>query len=438
MKKIALFLLLVVSSLKIINAQSLAINSDGSSADASAVLDIKSTNKGLLIPRVTTAQRAAISSPSTGLIVFQTDGTAGFYYNAGTPSSPNWLMLINGSNSGWGLTGNAGTAPATNFIGTTDAQPLRFRVNNTWAGQIHTTNVNTSFGLNSFNNSATGWFNTAFGEATLRSNSSGAGNNAFGANALNSNIGGNSNGAFGDAALLNNTYGGSNTTSGSYSMFSNTFGSFNTAMGYEALRVNVSGNYNTAIGYRANVSANNLNNAIAIGANTIVDASNKVRIGNTDITVIEGQVAFTNPSDARFKNNIKANVPGLEFITKLQPVTYLFDTKKLETFTKTGKLENTQFTFASNNPASLKLHTGFLAQDVEKIAKQLGYDFDGVNAPTDNKGYYTLGYSQFVVPLVQAVKEQQIQIEEQKNENDTLKKQLQLLLKRIEKLENQK
>jgi hypothetical protein len=52
--------------------------------DASAALDITSTTKGLLIPRMTTAQRDAISSAATGLMVYQTDGTAGFYYYNGS------------------------------------------------------------------------------------------------------------------------------------------------------------------------------------------------------------------------------------------------------------------------------------------------------------------------------------------------------------------
>jgi hypothetical protein len=61
-------------------AQNVGINSDGSTPDNSAMLDIKSTGKGLLIPRMTQAERNLIASPATGLMVFQTDGTKGFYY----------------------------------------------------------------------------------------------------------------------------------------------------------------------------------------------------------------------------------------------------------------------------------------------------------------------------------------------------------------------
>ncbi len=59
--------------------------------DASAALDIISTTKGVLLPRVALA--TAIATPATGLIVFQTGGTAGYYYNAGTSGSPSWQQI---------------------------------------------------------------------------------------------------------------------------------------------------------------------------------------------------------------------------------------------------------------------------------------------------------------------------------------------------------
>lgn len=74
-------------------AQGVGINETGDTADASAILDIKSTTKGLLTPRMTAAQRGSISSPATGLLVYQTDGIVGFYYNAGTSGTPNWKQL---------------------------------------------------------------------------------------------------------------------------------------------------------------------------------------------------------------------------------------------------------------------------------------------------------------------------------------------------------
>jgi hypothetical protein len=79
-----------------------AINTDASQPDNSAMLDVKSDIKGLLLPRMTQAQRNAIPSPATALMIYQTDNTPGYYYNAGTSGSPNWVnfgtqWLYNGS-----------------------------------------------------------------------------------------------------------------------------------------------------------------------------------------------------------------------------------------------------------------------------------------------------------------------------------------------------
>src|SRR6185312_7062031 len=76
-----------------------------------------------------------------------------------------------------------------------------------------------------------------------------------------------------------------------------------------------------------------LSNATAIGFGAIVNVSNKVRIGNTNVTTIEGQVAYTFPSDGRFKTEVReADVKGLDFIKRLRPVAYNFDTRKFEEF----------------------------------------------------------------------------------------------------------
>jgi len=84
--------------------------------DASAALEVVSTSKGILIPRMTQVQKVAITAPATGLLVYQTDGTTGYYYYNGTV----WVTF--GGGSGWALTGNTGTNDATNVLGTTDAQ----------------------------------------------------------------------------------------------------------------------------------------------------------------------------------------------------------------------------------------------------------------------------------------------------------------------------
>jgi hypothetical protein len=76
-------------------AQSVGIGT--ATPDSSAILEVKSTNSGVLIPRMTGAQRAAILNPANGLLVYQTDSTAGFYYNYGMPANPKWRPVQSNS-----------------------------------------------------------------------------------------------------------------------------------------------------------------------------------------------------------------------------------------------------------------------------------------------------------------------------------------------------
>jgi hypothetical protein len=84
MKKFTLFAAMFLLCLLQAAAQGIAVNGDGSDPDTSAILDVKSLNKGLLLPRMTLAQRNAIVTPAQGLVIYQTNGTKGFYfYDAG-------------------------------------------------------------------------------------------------------------------------------------------------------------------------------------------------------------------------------------------------------------------------------------------------------------------------------------------------------------------
>lgn len=92
-----------------------SINNDGSSPDASSMLDVKSTSSGILIPRMTAVQRDAIASPATGLMVFVTDDASFHYYNGSAWNSINedddWE--INGSDLYSGVSGNVGIGTNT-------------------------------------------------------------------------------------------------------------------------------------------------------------------------------------------------------------------------------------------------------------------------------------------------------------------------------------
>jgi hypothetical protein len=86
-----------------------------SSVDASAILQIESTSKGVLFPRMTLEQRNIISSPQTGLLIFQTDNTPGFYFYDGS----SWLALTGSTDSGSG-TGASGGSDSKTLIYTSD------------------------------------------------------------------------------------------------------------------------------------------------------------------------------------------------------------------------------------------------------------------------------------------------------------------------------
>jgi hypothetical protein len=82
-------------------AAQVSVNSDGSSPDSSAMLDVKSSTKGFIVPRMTAEERDAIIKPAKGLMIFCTDNN-GFYYNQGTPDIPDWIpitskLTLNGS-----------------------------------------------------------------------------------------------------------------------------------------------------------------------------------------------------------------------------------------------------------------------------------------------------------------------------------------------------
>jgi len=152
-------------------------------------------------------------------------------------------------------------------------------------------------------------------------------------------------------------------------------------------------------------------NATALGANAIVNASNKVVLGNTNVTSIGGYANWSNFSDGRFKRNIKEDVPGLAFIEKLRPVTYTLDIEAINTF-NTKDMDRDSITLTANPEKKNEIVTGFIAQEVEQAAQSLGYDFSGVDKPQDiDKQTYALRYGEFVVPLVKAIQEQQAQIE---------------------------
>ncbi|HMG82864.1 MAG TPA: tail fiber domain-containing protein [Ferruginibacter sp.] len=403
------------------------------SPNSNALLDLSSTTQGLLPPRIALTNTGSPTLGNvTGMILYNTatsgsGGTAvtpGYYYNNGT----NWVRLIDAISTGWNLTGNPSTTPGTDFMGTTDNNDVMFKRNNILAGLLNDNLGNTTWGVGAFNLTASGFAggsNTAIGYEVLdHTNGSGPGsgslNTGTGYQSLFENIGGDDNSAYGANSLFDNTSGRYNTAVGFLSLVDNTTGVGNSSLGWSSLISNKSGTYNTALGYDADLADTALTNSTALGNGAIASTSNTIQLGNSSIVTIEGQVAYTHPSDARFKNNIKPSTLGLDFIKQLKPITYKFDTKKFDLYLMQGipdsvkarRMKDRDYTTSSNIT-----HAGFVAQDVEAICKKNGYYFDGLHVPdAKNKtDHYSLAYSQFVVPLVNAVQELSAQNDSLKN-----------------------
>lgn len=280
----------------------------------------------------------------------------------------------------------------------------------------------------------TGYDNSAFGDNALYSNVDGIQNTALGNGTLYYNVSGYGNTAVGNGALLNNgavpdpsgnTSAVYNTANGFFSLFNNTTGSNNTGFGPGTLYNNSTGNYNTGLGAYADVAFEDLTNATAIGYNSIVNGSNKVRIGNTEVTVVESSAGSWTTSDGRFKTNVKEKVVGLKFINLLRPVTYNFDADKFDDFlskrlpeTEKAKRRAAKKT-ASKTTAIVQ--TGFIGQEVAAAAKKSGYNFSGVHVPVNDDDNYSVSYEKLVVPLVKAVQELSAQNDEMKKEIAELK-----------------
>jgi len=266
--------------------------------------------------------------------------------------------------------------------------------------------------------------NTGLGRAALLNNSVYAMNNTAvgnGALQLQSFTNGNANyyaenTAVGWVALYNNQPDGGNggfngtqnTAVGVGALGLNTVGYFNTSMGEYSGHANVSGYGNTFLGRGADVDSGGRVNATAIGWGAIVDDSYKVQIGNTDVTAIGGQVAWTAFSDIRGKKDVADLDLGLDFVLALRPVSYRL---------KSG---------------NDRIDMGFVAQDIEAL---LGDGYNVLTIGGDKDRTLALRHTDLIAPIVKAIQEQQATIEAQQGRLATQDRQIGDLLARVAKLE---
>lgn len=268
--KTTLFVATIIGSLTA-QAQKDNVGIGTAKPDQSALLDLSSQTKGLLIPRMSLQQRGTIQNPANGLMIYQTDFLSGFYYFDGKE----WKSLASatGANSiaadpnDWSFTGNAPAAGS--FIGTTNSLPLVFKVENAPAGFVSlATQYNTFLGASTPASSITGIGNTGIGTNALANITTTNNNTAIGANTLSASAGSTSSTAVGSSALRYNI-GDANTAIGVSAMTNNTSGANNVAVGNLALTANTTGLYNMAIGFASLYSNSTGSNNMGIGAESL-------------------------------------------------------------------------------------------------------------------------------------------------------------------------
>jgi hypothetical protein len=280
--RLFILLLVCVFATHFISAQSIGVGTD--TPDSSALLDLSSSAKGMLIPRMTAAQRDSIPNPADGLLVYVTQDSTFYCFDGRKWGRLNTRTreLIDADEDTKVMVESTPDEDIIHFE-TSGISYFRFdagrlAIANTGksifigegagVNDDLTENANIALGDSALFNNSSGYNNIGIGRNVLRSNTSGIRNIGIGTDALKSNIsgtrntatgvrvlhrniGGGNNSGFGYEALFNNNLGYNNTSIGQWSMFYNETGANNTALGMEALAVNKSGNYNVAIGQKA-------------------------------------------------------------------------------------------------------------------------------------------------------------------------------------------
>ena len=340
-----------------IYGQSIGIGT--TSPNASAQLDISSSSRGLLIPRMDSNAVKAIVSPAMGLMVYDSSRKQ-LLVNMGTAVTPDWENIV--AKSGWSLTGNGGTGGIA-LLGTVDGNPLKFVVGGNLAGVVDggysfQNAYTTALGVNavsvplssgaqeSYESTAIGYaalqnggeYDIAIGFGALQTNTGhGSDNIGIGSSALQNNSGyhniaigqntlQNNSGSFnitiGQLAGASTTSGGNNTYVGASSGQYTTTGALNTAMGVLAMNAATTGSYNVAIGGQAlqNTTQSWFNTVVGYGSglaydngynNVFVGANNDVNgAGYYNVIAIGQGVICTASSQARFGNSATNSIGG--------------------------------------------------------------------------------------------------------------------------------
>ncbi len=238
--------LAILMAITVTGFSQVSVNTTGEKADSSAILDVNSSTKGVLIPRMNSSQMADVSNPADGLMIYNTDDNAFYFYDE------NQWKKIGEAAKVWDTTGNYIYTYDSVGIGTANPQaPLTVK------GRISQTGVGKSVylgkGAGIKNNASSGLYNVGIGYNALTNNVSGKNNVAIGGYSIQNNANGNGNTQIGYILPFIGSDSYYNTATGYNALFFSISdnGDHNTALGSLALSLNINGKYNTAAGYYA-------------------------------------------------------------------------------------------------------------------------------------------------------------------------------------------
>lgn len=376
----------------------------------SSMLELNSTVSGILIPRMTQAQKTAIPTPATGLLIYQTDATTGFWYYNGTA----WVTF---SSTGWNILGDAGTNPTTNFLGTIDNQDFVIATNNNEririqtdgdigvnqpnpTTKIHITGINPSFRLVDGSEAANKVLTSdANGKATWSNN--------------NSII------ATPDDDWRFNS--GSSYASPIHHIGPVVIGRTGTTTHH--IDVDNGANTGTTMGIGDVEYLQDGNNETQFSHNFVPLWDSYLELGSSTnrwrtIYATNGTIQT---SDANDKTNIQKIKYGVEDLAKLKTISF--------------KWKNEHYLHQEIPSNKRETKIGLIAQDLEKVIPEVVYNHTWrPKSEKENKEfvkvenkYLGVNYEELVAVLVKAKQEQQLEIEQLEKETTELLQKVKLL-----------
>lgn len=382
--------------------------------DPSALLEIQSTNSGLLIPRLSLTQRNAIVNPATGLLIYQTGTGSTFYFYNGT----NWVPLLDPNF--WSIVGNGNTNPTANFLGTSDGQDFVVRANNTEVFRITATGsvaIGTQTTQNLIHTESTSAPAIAIND----------GNQVTG-NILTSDAQGNStwvdpedfaNAPDGDWAYVNPSL-NQNTDplsrTGRVLIGRNPLTGITTRPARSLLDVQLNRELlGSSIGLGSTEYYTDLDSEFLFSNDLVPMITNTIPLGNTgnrwnDVFTTNGVMST---SDIRDKKNIKDLTYGLNDILQLNPVSYRWKTK--------ARGDN-------QGPLDDRTKIGFLAQELQQVLPEVVQEYfweraeDGTYKKT--KKEFAVSYAEVLPVIVKSIQEHQALLDELKAQEEIIRKLL--------------